>query len=381
MPEGIPTAAQLWHGDISFFSLDTDLIQSAGFNFDGGPLKQLPRQLPDTMSLRLPETIAQEIVSHRMENVSKAIQQFQSSSNELKRLASVAMEDIDQAFTKLDVKSNARSYYYKQIEDYVSICQGSILPIDGHLLAQRMFNLYFDVEPPFDKRKEKKAEFPDAASVLLLEDFARNHHTIGLIASRDGGWSKFADTSEYLYCVRSIEDLAALFAATDAHAKAIEAKVIESVQNEQSSLRDSLNDALYDHVSDSSWHATHVETHTVSRVEAEVCETKLKDYVIESAEVWSISPDKKVWVIELVVKANVELSISAEFFAWDYIDRDEVSIGWDVYPAESSIETQVYFTCGGVEEDTRPDDWDIEIEIASGEYECAKMNVEPDFSD
>jgi len=381
MPKGNPTAAQLWQGDVSFFSLDTDLIQAAGYNFEGGALKQLPKQLPDTMSLQLSEVVAQEIVSHRMTGVTKAVDGFKSSSNDLKRLASISMDDIDQCFEKLTVGANAWAYFYQQIKDYTSTCQGQILPIDGHLLAQRIFDLYFDTSPPFDTRKDKKAEFPDATSLLLLENFAKDKKTMGLIASGDEGWSKFADTSDYLYCVRSIDELAALFSATDAYAKAIESKVIESVQSDESSLRDSLRDALVEHVSDSSWSATDVVSHTVSRVEAEVYDTKFKDYKIESAEVWSISPDKKTWVIELNIIAAVELSISAEFFAWDSIDREEVSLGADVFPSESTIEIQVYFTCGGVEEDSQPEDWDIEIEIAKGDYECDPMDVEPDFYD
>ena len=381
MPKGNPTAAQLWQGDVSFFSLDTDLIQSAGYNFEGGALKQLPKQLPDTMSLQLSEIVAQEIVSHRMAGVTKAVEGFKSSSSELKRLASITMEEIDKCFENLTVGASAWTYFYQQIKDYTSTCKGKILPIDGHLLAQRIFDLYFDTSPPFDTRKDKKAEFPDATSLLLLEDFARNNNAMGLIASGDEGWSKFAETSDYLYCVRSIDELAALFSATDAYAKAIESKVIESVQSDDSSLRDSLHDALVDHVSDSSWSANDVATHTAYRVEAEVYDTKFKGYKIESAEVWSISPDKKTWVIELNITATVDLSINAEFFAWDSIDREEVSLGADVFSSESTIEIQVYFTCSGVEEDSQPDDWDIEIEIAKGDYECDPMDVEPDFYD
>ncbi|MBD9599412.1 DUF4935 domain-containing protein [Pseudomonas sp. PDM10] len=381
MPKGNPTAAQLWQGEVSFFSLDTDLIQSAGYNFDGGALKQLPKQLPDTMGLHLSEVVAQEIVSHRMAGITKAIDYFKSSSNDLKRLASIAMGDIDANFDKLAVEASASNHFYQQITDYVTSCQGTILPIDGQLLTQRIFNLYFDSSPPFAERKDKKAEFPDAASLLMLEDYARLNGTMGLIASGDGGWSSFADSSDYLYCVRSIDDLATLFVATDDYAKAIEQKVIESVKSEKSSLRDNLHDALVEHLSNSSWSASDVVSGSVSRVEADVYDTKLEQYTIDSAGVWSISDDKKTWVIELGITVNVLLSINVEFFAWDSIDREEVSIGSDVVPSDSSLEVQVYFTCSGVEEDSQPEDWDIEIEIANGEYECAPMDVDPDFGD
>ncbi|AFK69766.1 hypothetical protein A210_01160 [Pseudomonas putida SJTE-1] len=380
MPKGHPTAAQLWEGDVSFFSLDTDVIQAAGYNFNAGALKLLPLQLPDTMNLMVSEVVAQEIVAHRMESVTKAIEQFKTSSTDLKRLIPVEMSAIDENFEKLAIETSASSHFYKQIVDYAQNCQGSILPIDGKLLAERLFRLYFESCPPFAERKAKKAEFPDATSLLILEDFARDNSTMGLVASADEGWSKFADDSDYLYCVRSIEELATLFAATDAYSKEIEKRVLEAVQDENSPLRDQLHDALVDHVAYSEWSANDITSGTVTRVEATVTENKLDSYEIDTAEVWA-GDDKKSWVIALNVSANVELYLDVEFFVWDSIDREEVSLGSEPFPVESLIEVEVFFKCSGVEEDSKPEDWEIEIEIANGSYECDPVDVEPDFSD
>lgn len=379
MPKGNPTAAQLWEGDVSFFSLDTDVIQAAGYNFDAGALKLLPLQLPDTMMLMISEVVAQEIVSHRMESVTKAIEQFKSSSADLKRLTPVEMSAIEGTFEKLAAETCASGHFYKQIADYAKNCQGSILPIDGKLLTERIFKLYFESRPPFAERKAKKAEFPDATSLLILEDFARDHATMGLLASADEGWSKFAEDSDFLYCVSSIEELAALFAATDAYAKEIEKRLLDAVQDENSPLRDQLHDELVDHVMQSSWSAQDVVSGTVARVEATAYGNKLDSYEIDAAEVWA-GEDKRSCVIALHVTATVEVHLDVEFYAWDSIDREEISLGCDGIPVESSIEVEVFFKCSGVEEGSKPEDWEIEIEIANGSYECGPMDLEPDFS-
>lgn len=379
MPKGNPTAAQLWEGDVSFFSLDTDLVQAAGYNFNVGALKLLPMQLPDTMSLQLPEVVAQEIVSHRMDKVREAAQKLKSSSNDLKRLASIEMLAIDEDFEKLSVEATASKHFYQQIADYAQTCQGAILPIDGNLLADRLFQLYFKSRPPFAERKAKKSEFPDATSLLILEDFARNNSTMGLIASADDGWSKFADDSDYLYCVRSIEELATLFVATDAYAKEIEKRVSEAVQDDSSSLRDKLHDALVDHVAESEWCTSDVTSSTVARVEAVVYDKKLESYDIDTTEVWA-GDDKRSWVIGLNITVNVELHLDVEYFVWDSIDREEVSLEAEVVPIESSIEVEVFLNCSNVEvEGSQPEDWDIEIEIAKGLYECDPVDLEPDL--
>lgn len=381
MPKGNPTADQLWKGEVSFFSLDTDLIQGAGYNFDEGALKQLPKQLPETMSLYLSDVVVREIVAHRMVKVMEAIENLKSASGSLKRLATVPMEEIDGLFAGLGVEQAALQFFREKVESYAVSCGGGVLPVDGDKLAHRIFNLYFSGEAPFAKRKDKKSEFPDAASLLLLEGHAEEEGTMGIVASGDEGWSTFADESDYLYCVKSIEELAALFAATDEHAQAVERKIIEAVQSDVSPVRDAVTDALSDHVSNASWSANNVFSGAVSRVEAEVCEVLLDTYEIESAEVWSLSEDKTTWVIELVIKATVDASVSVDFLAWDSIDREEVSIGSDVFESAIVIEVQAYLTCSGVQGDSSPDDWDIEIDIAQGSYECDPMDVEPDFSD
>lgn len=381
MPKGKPTAAQLWEGEVSFFSLDTDLIQGAGYNFDEGALKQLPKQLPDTMSLYLSDVVVHEVVAHRMVKVLEAIESLKNASGSLKRLATVPMDQIDGLFADLGVEHAASKLFREKVEVYASSCGGGVLQVDGDKLAQRMFDLYFSGKAPFAKRKDKKSEFPDAASLLLLQDHAAEEKTMGIVASGDEGWSAFADKSDYLYCVKSIEELTALFAATDEHAKAVEHKVIEAVQSDVSPVRGAVTDALNDHVANAAWSADKVTSGLVSRVEAEVYEARLESYEIESAEVWSLSSDKTTWVIELVIKANVEISVNVDFFVWDSIDHEEFAIGSDVLGSSTAIEVQAYLTCSGVQGDSSPDDWDIEIDIAQGSYECETMYVEPDFSD
>ncbi|MBY8949653.1 MULTISPECIES: PIN domain-containing protein [Pseudomonas] len=382
MPKGMPTAAQLWEGDVSFFSLDTDLIQSAGYNFAEGALKQLPRQLPDTMALYLSDVVVREIVAHRMVKVMEAVGSFKTASGSLKRLATAPMEHIDGLFDGLDVERTASKAFRDEVEAYANSCGGGdVLPVAGSNLAQQMFNLYFAGEAPFAKRKDKKSEFPDAASLLLLEGHAEEKRTMGIVASGDEGWSTFADESDYLYCVRSIEELAALFAATDEHAQAVEQKVIDAVKTDGSPVKDAVNDALVEHVVNASWSADNVVSGTVSRVEAEVNDAQLSSFEIDAAEVWSLSDDKATWVIELAIKAEVDLSVYVDFFAWDSIDREEISIGSDSFASSVVIEVQAYLTCSGVQGDSSPEDWDIEIDIAQGSYDCEPMDVEPDFFD
>lgn len=142
MPQGKPTAEQLWNEDISFFSIDTDLIQAAGYNFDKGALHQLPNQLPAWMKLFITEVVAQEIIRHRMQPVTEAAEKLRSASDDLKRLAKTPLEHVDQSVADLQVSEAATAYFRQQVEAYADRCGGGVLPIEGETLVADLFGLW-----------------------------------------------------------------------------------------------------------------------------------------------------------------------------------------------------------------------------------------------
>ncbi|KVD80143.1 hypothetical protein WI89_27100 [Burkholderia ubonensis] len=383
MPSGHPTPAQLWNGDVSFFSIDTDLIQSAGYNFTEGTLNQLPKLLPRSMQLQLTDVVAREVIAHLMVPVREAVHQFSGSSDRLKRSAGIDMTDINRQFEELSVGGVAYGVFKKRIEEYVARCRGNVLNIEGGTLAIKIFEYYFEGKPPFAKRKEKKSEFPDAASLLILEEHAIEHETRGIVASRDDGWREFAEASEYLYCVSSIEELAKLFESTSSHAETLKNQILLLVQDDQSALRAQLSDAFSDHVRQSGWTATDAYSGVVPRVEAESSDASMIEYALDQASttVWNVEGDPTAWVIEVTALVTVEVDIDITYYVYDSIDREELELGSDGTTRSVEIEVQAYLSCYGVQVDSSPEDWDVDIEIAPGDYEVEIGEVEPDFSD
>lgn len=101
MPKNLPTATQAWE-EVSFFSIDTNVIQAAGYNFSQGALHQLPNQLPRLMGLQLPEIVVSEIVKHRMESVHKVQKQLQGATDELHRLTKIDVAEIRESIEKIN---------------------------------------------------------------------------------------------------------------------------------------------------------------------------------------------------------------------------------------------------------------------------------------
>lgn len=77
------------------------------------------------------------------------------------------------------------------------------------------------------------------------------------------------------------------------------------------------------------------------------------------------------------VKANVDVSV--EFFAWDSIDREELSLGAQEFTTEKEVDIDVFLTCADVHLETEPSDWGTDIEIADGSYSLEGFEVELDY--
>jgi hypothetical protein len=381
VPKELPSAKDLWEGAVAFFSIDTDLIQSAGYDLSAGALNQLPAQLPMAMKLKLSEVVVQEIIKHRMEPVLKAIGQFKSASDALKRTAGLGMTKIDSSFSDLSAENVAIVRFRKLIEEYVVRCRGDILPIDGEGLAAKVFAQYFSGGPPFALRADKKSEFPDATTLILLEAYAKENNTKGIFASGDGGCASFAAQSEHLYCVKSIEDLATLFASTGEHAQATKLRVIDAISDKKSSLHTELRTAIHEHIVNAFWSVDDIYSGVVSRVEGEVADARLKSYEIstDQAEIWEAEDGSGSWIVELAAKAEVGVLVDVTFFVWDSIDREELALDTQQFEFPAEVEINAFLNCSGINTENPSDEWVVNIDIASGEYEVNVGEVDPDF--
>lgn len=383
MPIGNPSPAKLWEGDVSFFSIDTNLIQAAGYNFDVGALNKLPKMLPQTMHLQLSEIMAEEVISHLMEPVNVGIEQFKAASSKLNRSAETKMIPIEKLFNELSVSETARATFLERIENYTKLCRGEILYLQDKNLAEKMFKLYFSSEAPFANNKEKKFEFPDAAALLSLEFYAEENQTIGILASNDSGWKNFAKTSEYLYCVDSIDELTALFEASNAHGNKVKKKLLKAISDIKSPLREILNNELKEHIEHASWSVDEIYATGTERLEGNPHNSNLISYTFDpnSTKAWNVENDPTSWIIEITASVTANIDIDIEFFVWDSIDREEVAMGSFSVSRETEVEVQVFLTCSGVQEGVPPEKWDIDVESAAGEYDIDVGEVEIDLND
>lgn len=379
MPKDKLTAAQAWE-DVTFFSIDTNLIQAAGYNFTRGALHQLPNQLPESIGLQLPEIVVSEIVKHRMEPVIKAHLRLQSASEDLNRLTTIDVAEVSDSVAKLNAIEVATQLFTQEAHNYAALCRGAVLPTAGADAVTSLFSDYFAQKPPFGLSEKKKSEFPDAMCLWQLDKYAKDNNTLGIIASDDKGWMQYAVESENLYCVGSIEELAALFAETNQHAESIRRMIEAAVVDVNSPLRINLNDVLNDHVAGAQWDASAVYTGMAQRVEAEVYDASVAEYkIVGSIGVWSLKGEPTSWIVELTVRVIADVEVSVEFFVWDSIDHEELCLGTQEFTKQETIDVEVFIICSDVHLGAGPNEWNTEIEIAAGNYSLHQFEAELDF--
>jgi hypothetical protein len=221
MPKGLPPSSVLTSRTAGAFTLDTSVIEAAGFRFHKGGLRRLSVQLPPWLQLWMSDIVLQEIAGHRLARVDAAIQQVRGGVTELQRHLGRADVVGDVGWLSR-THAAAVSIFDEDLRRFIERHQGQVLEPVSPRLGLQLFRLYFQGLPPFGGGKDKKHEFPDAAVLLTLEHEAKRQSLQLIAVSKDEGWKSYANQSERIYCVSSLEELTSLFVSASPNARAIE---------------------------------------------------------------------------------------------------------------------------------------------------------------
>ena len=69
MPKGPPSPDQIIGRKVTFFSIDTNVMEGKGFDFNRGALNVLHLQRPAWMTLQLSDIVEREVNDHRLRDL------------------------------------------------------------------------------------------------------------------------------------------------------------------------------------------------------------------------------------------------------------------------------------------------------------------------
>lgn len=386
MPLGLPSAAALIESDsrkVSFFSIDTDVLQSLGFKFNDGALSSLKFQRPIWLELHLTELVAREVMSHRMDALTKALQELNSSFAQVQRLTGQNLSQSQESVTALTLEDRMRNQFFGELQTFVTRLNGSIWPLGGATLAADMFARYFDERPPFETRKDKKSEFPDAAALLVLEAYAKEKKTQGILVSNDKGWENFANQSDYLYCVKSLANLVEVFQSTGPNRDLVRAKVVASLSDQKGDLYLEIQGAVSHHIENADWRVRDAYTSTSLRLDAEVIGVgcMANKFDLDSVRLWIVDHDPSLCTVEFSVTVRANLDIQIDFYGYDTIDHDEFSVASDEVNEEADVEMTVFLTCRGDLLSSPLEDWEVDVSVSGEDFRVKLGEVKLPFDE
>ena len=269
MPKGPPSPDHIIGREVTFFSIDTNVLEGKGFDFNRGALNVLHRQRPAWMTLQLSDIVEHEVNDHRLRDLTEAKQKLDSALNHMRRKAALDVSKVTAELEALAVLESAKNQFKTELQSFILGFDGQILPTRGETLASDLFARYFAKEPPCEVVKDKKSEFPDAAALLVLERCALENETLGLLISNDKGWRSFANQSEYLFCVSTLEEFTGLFEAISEHSKELQSKLRASLEDQSSIASVLVRDAIASHVAEAEWSIDEICSGSAHRLEGE----------------------------------------------------------------------------------------------------------------
>lgn len=367
--------------DFAALSIDSNILKSQRYNFDGGILKQLEQFAGSIIPIIQPDVVHREGLKHLTEEID---QHLKSARSSLKALSKFIPDAATSAHLSelLNSATLASQIATERFQRFYSNVNGRVIS-GSKVNVQELADLYFDTLPPFENTAEKKNEFPDAIALLSLECWASENDKVMVVVSKDKGWHAYAKDSKLLHVVRELPHALSLF---QPHTKIT--KIIERLRKNGAlenggplyeKIRTALSNAtsnMHPEIQSSSFHHHEYDDLQLEYLDHQLALTSDTGELL--VNIVSIQDNSAVIGIKALV--TIHATASFNFSQYDSIDKDYVSLGGVAATIETTYETDVLIHFRGDWTDHEKNVTHEEIEVI-GELDSLDFGeVAPDYS-
>lgn len=190
--------------------IDTQAFVKAGLHFDSPAFKSFRMYCEKDDLIHVSTSVVKREIKAKIElSVKDAISAIQTFRRKARLLSSLDEAKIRGLFEEIpdeDIYNNAEDVFNK----FLSSCKTKIVQAND-VDAEGLLSLYFDKNPPFGEGK-KKAEFPDAISMLSLESFLDEDEKI-YVVSEDHDLKEYCAGNARFISVESLDKLLDIYTA------------------------------------------------------------------------------------------------------------------------------------------------------------------------
>ena len=301
-------------------SIDTQTIETKGYNFDKGLLRQLKQFSDGPIDIVISQVVAWELLSHLRSKTREAKDAVESAHRKAMIFGLKSENDIPFS-PELDTDAIAIT----RLRSYLNSIGAEIIMFDD-VLTRELMSMYTKRLPPFSDKK--KNEFPDAIALLSLEKWAEKNDKQILAVSGDKDWAAYAAQSE------RIDVVSDLSSALEALQKDVESDTI--IVRQLFEKNESTNYEIFGfqfeyllskEVRDTFFSA---EGESAYAFESDSIGLELESYTYGDDEALGIRIVQSGSAI-IAATVNITISVKAEaefsFSIYDSVDRDYTPIG------------------------------------------------------
>lgn len=312
------------NGHIAAVTLDTTVFDSKQKDFRRTDFRSISQIRTRNTPILITDVIANEMVAHlevEAANSQRALKTALRSHN-LRWFRQSPVGEHTALFIDRDPKVFAKL----EFDDFAKAVGAEVIKVaDTPNGLAELFRRYFAVETPFAKKEARKQEFPDAAALLCLEEYAKAQGKLIICVAQDNAWKDFAAKSDHLVTVFPLTEALGIYSEAfkdaDLADKIVELWLNGNEKNFQEAVRNAIIERLtyvdYD-----------IDAECAVEFEAEQMDAQLNEILmgtLTNPVVLTADDDTVTFSIEVNIKADFEALF--HFSIWDKIDRDSVGMG------------------------------------------------------
>lgn len=309
-------------GEITAFTFDTQAFDRNGRTFKGGLIGHLSQLKNSNIKLVITELVRDEAEKHMLDMHRAKSKKVDDAFALVSQYLSVELRD--ELCEELDERPNPEQIIFHEFNDFYLATDAEVISCE-EVSARKLYELYFNNEPPFHRSNDKKFEFPDAVALLCLEAYAL-HNGI-LVVSEDKDWIAFchASKSKKLHCVPDLPTALALINSVEDDIKEISSQRFVRFQefNNSGGLPSAVGDKIISRLKDCLLFTARTSYFYNARC-ADIDVVSIKHYEGKKFSIIRDDSSQTIWVLELDVECRIKVDVT-------FSDAGESFIGSSQY--------------------------------------------------
>lgn len=370
--------AKLLDGWISAISVDACIFTENGNRLGHGVLGQLEKINSETFTLVFSDVTLSELIAHIESEAEESKTKLRSALRsaekhwKLKSHPDIELAGLLGEKTSSDVAKVL-------VGDFTLRSKPVVLEAEKFVDIRALLDSYFLAKPPFEKKENKKSEFPDAIALMALERWAIKNNRGLMFVTKDKGCKSYCDGSVHLFAVHQLSEALALIGERDKHLIDLCASLTRKIKaGLYPSLCDDIEATINRNIWDIDWSIEADAPYYYEEEVGDIYVSQVELLTDDEVTLRPISFEGDILVVKARVNAEVRADVTFSFSIRDTIDHDWMPIGGDEKSIQSSYSFEVLITFESADGE-EPEVSDIEL--ISKRQKLDFGYVEPDFRD